>query len=131
MPPVRRRLVNVLIVFLALVSLLVCVGSAILWVRCGRVGDVVSWSWYWPVGPEVAPEEGRRWRGVGGGLTSGRGGVSFSGWYTIKAETPERRREFRWARRLKPAYGGTLPGRSAWGSGAVAGWSDPITGPAG
>ena len=35
--------------------MLVCTGGTILWVRSGRVGDVVSWSWYRPVGADGAP----------------------------------------------------------------------------
>jgi len=127
----KRRLLNLLTLLLVLPSLLVCVASAILWNRGERTCDVFSWSWYRPVYPAGAPGEEPRWRGVGGGLTSGRGGVSLGGWYSIKTEAPERPRKFKWVTRLNPAYGGTLPGRSAWGPGAVAGWSAPLTGPAG
>ena len=126
-----RRLLNLLTLLLSVLSLILCVASAVLWARSNRVGDVVSWSWYRPAGPTNAPGEGARWRGVGAGMMSGRGGVSLSAWYTIKPEPPERQRAFTWSKRLNPAYGGTLPGRSAWGAGAVGGWSAPITGPAG
>src|SRR5438552_12096029 len=123
-----RRLLNLLTVLLIFVSLLLCVGSVVLWVRSDRTGDFVSWAWYRPVDSAGAAQ---RWRGAGGGLVSGRGGVSVSGWHTLKPEAPQRPREFRWGKRLNPAYAGTLPGRSAWGTGSVAGFSAPVTGPSG
>ena len=126
-----RGLLNLLTLLLTILSVTLCVASVVLWVRSDRIGDVVSWSWHRPVAPVDAPGEPPRWRGAGAGMTSGRGGVSLSAWYTIKPEPPERQRAFRSAKRLNPAYGGTLPGRSAWGAGAVAGWTAPITGPAG
>src|SRR5687767_11637690 len=86
-----------LFTLLSALSLLLCVATAMLWVRSADTGDSVRWSWWRPSGDAYRKREIE--------LTTGRGGLRVGVSLHVQSDAPAQESRLKRFERRRPAPG--------------------------